>query len=106
MSRGACRGCLPKTWRTESLPSHHHSYPIPADGANNSNDGRGYVPRRVLRRAVRYGHWGRRRAWLCKLVPTLAGAMGGVFLELIEKQAQCHGPLAGEVLGVTLDKEV
>ena len=59
-----------------------------ADGAIPSNDGRGYVLRRVLRRAVRYGrqNLGAELGFFSKLVPVLADLMGGVFPELKEHQ--------------------
>ena len=59
-----------------------------ADGAVPSNDGRGYVLRRVLRRAVRYGrqNLGAELGFFAKLVPTLVNLMGNTFPELHEKQ--------------------
>ena len=59
-----------------------------ADGAVPSNDGRGYVLRRVLRRAVRYGrqNLGAELGFFAKLVPTLVGLMSDIFPELKEKQ--------------------
>jgi alanyl-tRNA synthetase len=59
-----------------------------ADGIRPSNEGRGYVLRRILRRAVRYGrNLGLREPFLAKLVSTLSESMGGVFPELV-KQAE------------------
>jgi len=60
-----------------------------ADGAVPSNEGRGYVLRRVLRRAVRYGrqNLGAELGFFSKLVPKLVSIMGGIFPELVEKQA-------------------
>lgn len=60
-----------------------------ADGAVPSNDGRGYVLRRILRRAVRYGrqNLGAELGFFSKLIPTLGDLMGGVFPELLTKQA-------------------
>jgi alanyl-tRNA synthetase len=60
-----------------------------ADGAVPSNDGRGYVLRRVLRRAVRFGrqNLGAELGFFAQLVPTLVGLMGGTFPELVDKQA-------------------
>ena len=59
-----------------------------ADGAVPSNEGRGYVLRRVLRRCVRYGlqTLGANPGFLSKLVPTLVREMGDAFPELKEKQ--------------------
>ena len=59
-----------------------------ADGATPSNDGRGYVLRRVLRRAVRYGrqNLGAELGFFSKLVPTVVALMSDIFPELREKQ--------------------
>jgi alanyl-tRNA synthetase len=60
-----------------------------ADGAAPSNDGRGYVVRRILRRAIRYG-WdklGLKEPFMHKLVATLSDTMGDVFPVLREQQA-------------------
>jgi alanyl-tRNA synthetase len=54
------------------------------DGASPSNDGRGYVIRRILRRAVRYG-WdvlGMKQPFMHKLAPVLAEQFKDVFPEL------------------------
>ncbi len=55
-----------------------------ADGAEPSNEGRGYVLRRILRRAVRYGRQtlGVPGVFMCELVPTVVETMGGFFPEL------------------------
>ena len=54
------------------------------DGAMPSNEGRGYVLRRILRRAVRYGrqYLGTKQPFMCELVPAVADAMGEAFPEL------------------------
>jgi alanyl-tRNA synthetase len=54
------------------------------DGALPSNEGRGYVLRRILRRAVRFGRQQLelRDPFLHKLVPLVVDAMGGAFPEL------------------------
>jgi alanyl-tRNA synthetase len=59
-----------------------------ADGAVPSNDGRGYVLRRVLRRAVRYGrqNLGAELGFFAKLVPTLVELISDFFPELAERQ--------------------
>ena len=55
-----------------------------ADGALPGNTGRGYVLRRILRRAVRYGYQGLglREPFLASLLPALADEMGEAFPEL------------------------
>ncbi|MGA2659475.1 MAG: alanine--tRNA ligase, partial [Verrucomicrobiota bacterium] len=54
-----------------------------ADGILPSNEGRGYVLRRILRRAVRYGRsLGFHEPFFYKLVDMLAETMGGVFPEI------------------------
>ncbi len=60
-----------------------------ADGQLPSNNKAGYVIRRILRRAVRYGYTflGFRDAVLCELVPVLAQQMGNTFPELVKQQA-------------------
>jgi alanyl-tRNA synthetase len=58
------------------------------DGQLPSNAKAGYVIRRILRRAVRYGYTflGCRRAFLYKLVPALIDSMGSAYPELISQQ--------------------
>lgn len=79
-----------------------------ADGATPSNMGRGYVLRRVLRRAVRYGrqNLGAELGFFSKLVPTLVDLMGAVFPELKEKQEHVTAIIRGEEedFNRTLDK--
>ncbi len=58
-----------------------------ADGAVPSNEGRGYVLRRILRRAARYGRKiNLNNPFLYKLVDTLAEQMGHQFPEIIENK--------------------
>ncbi|MDY0083048.1 MAG: alanine--tRNA ligase, partial [Ignavibacteriaceae bacterium] len=58
-----------------------------ADGAVPGNDGRGYVLRRILRRAARYGRKiNLNEPFLYKLVDILADTMGDVFPEVAEKK--------------------
>ena len=54
-----------------------------ADGVAPSNEGRGYVLRRIMRRAMRYAHGlGAREPLLARLAPVLVREMGGAFPEL------------------------
>ncbi len=66
-----------------------------ADGQLPSNTGAGYVIRRILRRAVRYGYsyLDIQTPFLFKLIPVLTDEMGGAFPEL-----QKQGDLIAEVL--------
>ncbi len=59
-----------------------------ADGQLPSNAKAGYVIRRILRRAVRYGYTflGQKEAFIYKLVPTLVAEMGDAFPELPAQQ--------------------
>jgi alanyl-tRNA synthetase len=58
-----------------------------ADGINPSNEGRGYVLRRILRRAVRYGRsLGFHEPFFFKLVDVVAKTMGDIFPEIRTKQ--------------------
>lgn len=79
-----------------------------ADGATPSNLGRGYVLRRVLRRAVRYGrqNLGADLGFFSKLVPTLVELMGETFPELKEKQEHVTAIIREEeeTFSKTLDK--
>ena len=59
-----------------------------------SNEGRGYVLRRIMRRAMRYAHqMGCTEPLMWRLVPTLIGEMGQAFPELVRAE-----PLIGETL--------
>lgn len=78
-----------------------------ADGAIPSNEGRGYVLRRVLRRAARYGrNLDMRTPFIYKLVDTLVETMGHVFPEIVEKKEFIKEVIKGEEesFNVTLDK--
>ena len=58
-----------------------------ADGVVPSNEGRGYVLRRILRRAARLGRSiGLEKPFLYKLVPAVAASLGSAAPELAEKQ--------------------
>ncbi|WP_440210627.1 alanine--tRNA ligase [Actinobacillus pleuropneumoniae] len=68
-----------------------------ADGVVPSNEGRGYVLRRIIRRAVRHGNLlGAKEAFFYKLVPTLATVMGHAGEVLTQKQAHIQKTLKAE----------
>eukprot|EP00560_Eucampia_antarctica_P000408 CAMPEP_0197832892 /NCGR_PEP_ID=MMETSP1437-20131217/16697_1 /TAXON_ID=49252 ORGANISM="Eucampia antarctica, Strain CCMP1452" /NCGR_SAMPLE_ID=MMETSP1437 /ASSEMBLY_ACC=CAM_ASM_001096 /LENGTH=972 /DNA_ID=CAMNT_0043436529 /DNA_START=189 /DNA_END=3107 /DNA_ORIENTATION=+ len=80
-----------------------------ADGAVPSNDGRGYVLRRVLRRAVRYGRQNlnaKQLGFFSTLVPTVVELYKNSFPELGEKQEMVTAIIAEEEASFsrTLDK--
>jgi alanyl-tRNA synthetase len=57
------------------------------DGVVPSNEGRGYVLRRIARRAMRHGYkFGKSPAFFHQLVPTLAKVMGAAYPELVARQ--------------------
>jgi alanyl-tRNA synthetase len=68
-----------------------------ADGVLPSNEGRGYVLRRIIRRAVRHGYkLGQKSAFFYKLVATLVAEMGHAYPELVQKQVQIEDLLKYE----------
>ncbi|MGA7307191.1 MAG: alanine--tRNA ligase, partial [Rhodothermales bacterium] len=78
-----------------------------ADGVLPGNEGRGYVIRRILRRAVRFGYQvlDFRSPFLFKLVDPLTGKMGGYFRELVHKRRLIEDVIHAEEEGFlrTLD---
>ena len=65
-----------------------------ADGVTPSNEGRGYVLRRIIRRAIRHGYMlGCKEAFFHKLVPALVEQMGGAYPELKEGQSRIERAL-------------
>ncbi|HHY85690.1 MAG TPA: alanine--tRNA ligase [Verrucomicrobia bacterium] len=80
-----------------------------ADGILPSNEGRGYVLRRVLRRAVRYGrNLGFREPFFCKLVGVLSDTMGDVFPEIRAKRTHVEEVIRREeeAFNRTLDRGI
>ncbi|MGZ4977103.1 MAG: alanine--tRNA ligase [Methylobacter sp.] len=68
-----------------------------ADGVMPSNEGRGYVVRRIIRRAIRHGYrLGIRDVFFYKLVAPLAEEMGEAYPELKAAQAQVERVLKKE----------
>jgi alanyl-tRNA synthetase len=68
-----------------------------ADGIAPGNEGRGYVLRRILRRAVRYGrNLGLREPFLGKLVDVLGTTMGAIFPEVVKQADRIRTTLTQE----------
>jgi alanyl-tRNA synthetase len=67
------------------------------DGVVPSNEGRGYVLRRIIRRAIRHGYQlGQNQPFFHKLVPNLVREMGSYYSELISGEARAMQILAQE----------
>lgn len=68
-----------------------------ADGVLPSNEGRGYVLRRIIRRAIRHGNkLGAQQLFFYQLVAALAEQMGEAYPELIAQQANIERALKTE----------
>ena len=68
-----------------------------ADGVTPSNEGRGYVLRRIIRRAVRHGNkLGAKDIFFCKIVAALAQEMGDAYPDLRKQQAHIEKTLLVE----------
>lgn len=90
---------LEKIVKKEATPENIASYRVIADHLRASSfmlsegilfdkEGRGYVLRRILRRAIRHGYLlGLRKPFMAKLVDTLIDVMGNHYTQLKEKQA-------------------
>ncbi|MDP9012054.1 MAG: alanine--tRNA ligase [Pseudomonadota bacterium] len=67
------------------------------DGVVPSNEGRGYVLRRIIRRAIRHGYkLGQTQPFFHKLVPTLVHEMGSYYSELVSGETRAAQVLAQE----------
>ncbi len=68
-----------------------------ADGVIPGNEGRGYVLRRIIRRAIRHGYkLGARAAFFHRMVPDLVAEMGTAYPELARHQARVMAMLKQE----------
>ncbi|GAB4340413.1 MAG: alanine--tRNA ligase [Calditrichia bacterium] len=80
-----------------------------ADGAIPSNDGRGYVLRRILRRAARFGRkLNMKEPFIFQLVPTVVEVMGEAFPEIIGQQKHIEQTIRTEEesFNKTLDRGI
>jgi alanyl-tRNA synthetase len=78
-----------------------------ADGVLPANEGRGYVLRRIMRRAMRHAHLlGAKEPLMHRLVPALVKEMGGAYPELVRAQSLIEATLLQEETRFrqTLDK--
>ncbi len=78
-----------------------------ADGAIPGNEGRGYVLRRILRRAARFGrNLEMREPFIYDIASSVVKTMGEVFPEIIEKQQHIEKVIRAEEegFGATLDR--
>ncbi len=68
-----------------------------ADGVIPGNEGRGYVLRRIIRRAIRHGYkLGARVAFFYKMVPDLVAEMGSAYPELVSGERRISDTLRQE----------
>ena len=68
-----------------------------SDGVNPSNEGRGYVQRRIIRRAIRHGYLlGKKTPFFHKLVADLVVLMGDAYPKLREQEASITAVLKAE----------
>ena len=68
-----------------------------ADGVLPANEGRGYVLRRIMRRAMRHAHiLGAKDPLMHRLVPALVSEMGAAYPELVRAQPLIEATLAQE----------
>jgi len=67
------------------------------DGVLPSNEGRGYVLRRIMRRAMRHGHqFGAPPTFFHQMLPSLVASMGEAYPALVARQAQIENVLRVE----------
>ncbi len=74
-----------------------------ADGANFSNEGRGYVLRRVLRRAIRHinklsPNWPKDKSFLANIVKTVVDEMGEFYPEIVHNRIRIEESIRNEEL--------
>ena len=101
---GASEALTGRKAEGEDAPSHRviadhlrSSCFLMADGVSPSNEGRGYVLRRIMRRAMRHAHLlGASEPLMHRLAPTLVSEMGAAYPELQRAQAMIQATLKDE----------
>ncbi len=83
-------GCDPKSPSLKVIADHIRACTFTiTDGVIPGNEGRGYVLRRIARRAIRHGYkLGARKPFFHTLVPVLAAEMGDAYPELRQQKAR------------------
>ena len=75
-----------------------------ADGVLPANEGRGYVLRRIMRRAMRHAHLlGAKEPLMWRLVPALVAEMGAAYPELVRAQPLIEATLQQEEIALSPD---
>jgi alanyl-tRNA synthetase len=68
-----------------------------SDGIHPSNEGRGYVLRKIMRRAIRHGHmWGQRQPFFFRMVDAVRDLMKDAYPELVENAQRISGIVLAE----------
>jgi alanyl-tRNA synthetase len=87
----AATGCADRTSKSLRVIADHirSAAFLITDGVTPSNEGRGYVLRRIIRRAIRHGYQlGCEEPFFYRLVPTLVAEMGDAYPELAAARQQ------------------
>ncbi|MGK2954940.1 MAG: alanine--tRNA ligase-related protein, partial [Solirubrobacterales bacterium] len=75
---------------------------LTADGVLSANEGRGYVLRKIMRRAVRHGRLlGRREPFMAELAEVVIGGMGEAYPHLVERREEVLGAIIREEAAFT-----
>jgi alanyl-tRNA synthetase len=68
-----------------------------SDGVHPSNDGRGYVLRKIMRRAIRHGHmWGQKQPFFFHMVDAVVDLMKDAYPELVESSGRISDAVLAE----------
>jgi alanyl-tRNA synthetase len=68
-----------------------------SDGVQPSNEGRGYILRKIMRRAIRHGHmWGQKQPFLFQMIDAVCNLMAEAYPELIETSGKASKVVLAE----------